>query len=206
MRRPDAHPSTAGGQTDGVDVRAWVIDEHDAVLERFDRAIGAVVPRASWLDPAGEGGSSIAFLLFHTAYHEDLAVNGVLAAADPVLAERRGALGLDNFAPSAGLGEAEDRTLTGAIDLDALDSYVRAVHDRTTAWLTTTPLDALADVPDSAAGLARTGVTEAAVPWLHAMWRDRPVSWFVQWEAVGHRVNHVGEMVSVRNRLGLSPF
>ena len=44
------------------------------------------------------------------------------------------------------------------------------------------------------------------MPWLYRMWEDKPVSWFVQWEAIGHRVNHVGEMVSVRNRLGLSPF
>ena len=44
------------------------------------------------------------------------------------------------------------------------------------------------------------------MPWLYAMWSAKPASWFVQWEAIGHRVNHLGEMVSVRNRLGLSPF
>jgi hypothetical protein len=38
------------------------------------------------------------------------------------------------------------------------------------------------------------------------MWKDKPVGWFAQWEAIGHRLNHLGEMVSVRSRLGLSPF
>ena len=50
------------------------------------------------------------------------------------------------------------------------------------------------------------GVTREAVPWLHAMWQGKPGGWFVQWEAIGHVQGHVGEMVSVRNRLGLSPF
>ena len=44
------------------------------------------------------------------------------------------------------------------------------------------------------------------MPWLYRMWAGKPTTWFVQWEAIGHRVNHLGEMVSVRNRLGLSPF
>ena len=41
----------------------------------------AGVPLERWTDPAGAGGSSIAWLAFHTAYHEDLAVNAVLRAA-----------------------------------------------------------------------------------------------------------------------------
>jgi len=58
-----------------------------------------------------------------------------------------------------------------------------------------------------AENLARFGnVPVEAVPWLHAMWTGKPVSWFVGWECSGHVLNHIGEMVSVRNRLGLSPF
>lgn len=66
--------------------------------------------------------------------------------------------------------------------------------------------DPVGAVPDRAAGLAGAGIDEAAVPWLYRMWDTKPASFFVQWEAIGHRVNHVGEMVSVRDRLGLSPF
>jgi hypothetical protein len=38
------------------------------------------------------------------------------------------------------------------------------------------------------------------------MWDGKPTAWFVQWEAVGHVQGHLGEMISVRSRLGLSPF
>ena len=76
----------------------------------------------------------------------------------------------------------------------------------TARWLDTITSDRLLSIPASAEGLARAGVEESAAPWLFRMWSDRPASWFVQWEAIGHRINHVGEMVSVRNRLGLSPF
>jgi hypothetical protein len=49
-------------------------------------------------------------------------------------------------------------------------------------------------------------VTVDAAPWLHQMWTDKPLWWFIQWETIGHRVNHLGEMISVRGRMGLSPF
>jgi hypothetical protein len=32
------------------------------------------------------------------------------------------------------------------------------------------------------------------------------VAWLVQWPVIGHGNAHVGEMISVRNRLGYSPF
>jgi hypothetical protein len=44
------------------------------------------------------------------------------------------------------------------------------------------------------------------VDWLHRMWADKPVWWLVQWPVVGHGHAHVGEAISVRNRMGLSPF
>jgi hypothetical protein len=83
---------------------------------------------------------------------------------------------------------------------------VQAVHGRTAGWLKSVDVASLEEVPASGAGLERAGIDEGAVPWLYRMWDGKPASWFVQWEAIGHRVNHVGEMVSVRNRLGLSPF
>ena len=62
-------------------------------------------------------------------------------------------------------------------------------------------------MPDAAKGLGEiAGVDEAAVPWLYKMWDGKPASFFVSWEDIGHGLNHLGEMVSVRNRLGLSPF
>jgi hypothetical protein len=62
-------------------------------------------------------------------------------------------------------------------------------------------------VPPTGTRIAElAGVTPEAVPWLHSMWTGKPNAWFLQWEAIGHRQGHLGEMVSVRSRLGLSPF
>lgn len=188
-------------------LRDWIIDEHAAALARFEQSVVAVVPIERWTDPVGAGGSSIAWLAFHTAFHEDLAVNAVLRRRDTMLRTRRTELGLDAVPGSVGLGEAEQPDLTAALQLDALPRYLRAVHDDTAAWLATLSGVEL-DRADAGgpAGLARAGIPEADVPWLHRMWDAKPAAWFVQWEAIGHRVNHLGEMVSVRNRLGLSPF
>jgi hypothetical protein len=189
-----------------MDLRSWITGEHGAVLDRFEQSVASVVPLDRWRDAGGEGGSSIAWLAFHTAYHEDVAVNAVLGGARPVLDDWRTDLGIDGAASDVGLGEAEQPELTGALQLDRLVPYLHAVHGRTAEWLTSVDVSSLEQVPSSGAGLDRAGIDEAAVPWLYRMWDGKPVSWFVQWEAIGHRVNHVGEMVSVRNRLGLSPF
>ncbi len=124
-----------------------------------------------------------------------------------MLDDWRDALGLGGLDPAVGLAEAEPVELTAALDLEPLGAYLRAVHDvdrRAASPRSTRPR--WRRPPTAPAGSPRPASTEAAVPWLYRMWADKPAAWFVQWEAIGHRVNHLGEMVSVRNRLGLSPF
>lgn len=184
----------------------WIQDEHAATGERFEQGVVGRVPPERWRDPVGGGGSSLAWLMFHTAAHEDIAVNAVLRAGEPMLHAWRESLGLATQPPAVGLGETEAASVTAAFDLEVLLAYARAVPAATAEWLSVLNGAELDARPDGSAGLARAGVDEGAAPWLHQMWADRPASWFVQWEAIGHRLNHVGEMVSVRNRLGLSPF
>jgi DinB family protein len=196
-----------GGRLPSVDLRDWIVGEHAAVLTRFEQSVVAAVPLERWTEAVGEGGSSIAWLAFHAALHEDLAVNAVLRGAATVLGECRSALGLEAVPLSAGLGEAEQPDVTGSLHLAQLPAYVRAVHDTTSAWLATLTDDDLDGLDaHGPAALERAGIDEADVPWLHRMWQGKPTAWFVQWEAIGHRLTHLGEMVSVRNRLGLSPF
>ena len=189
-----------------MELRQWIMDEHAAALARFEQSVVATVPLERWTDPAGDGGSSIAFLAFHTAYHEDLAVNAVLGRRPPVLIEWRDALGLADLDVATGLAEAEPAELTTALRLEPLGAYLRTVHEHTVVLLATLDTATLPETADGPGGLAAAGVEEAAVPWLYRMWDGKPAGWFLQWEAIGHRVNHLGEMVSVRNRLGLSPF
>jgi hypothetical protein len=189
-----------------VDLCALITAEHGGLRDLFAHAITPHVPPAHWRERAGDGGSSIAWLVLHTAWHEDLAMAVAVQGREPLLATWRGDVGLAAVAPTGGLGEAEDPTITAAVDLEALTAYAGAVHEATATWLDGADLDALDDVPAASARIADlAGVTSAAVPWLHAMWTGKPVGWFLQWEAVGHRQGHLGEMVSVRSRLGLSP-
>jgi hypothetical protein len=190
-----------------MDLRQWITDEHDSLQTRFDRAVGDNVARDRWRERAGAGGSSIAFLVLHSAWHADLAVQTAVRGEEPVLERWRSRLGLAGRPAATALAEAEDSNVTAAVDLDALVAYAADVHDTTSRWLHGVDLETFGDRPPAGTRIAGiAAVSEDDVPWLHAMWKDKPVSWFAQWEAIGHRLNHLGEMVSVRSRLGLSPF
>ena len=181
---------------------------------RFENAIVTHVPQTRWKNDDGAlgappaCGSSIAWLLFHMTYHQDLALNTAVRNHDPLLAEHRAALGLSGFAPGAGLSESEDRDVTAALNLTELRSYATTVAATTAAWIADVPMMAFDTIPASSYRLEHIAGIPADGPWkwLHAMWNDKPVAWFVQWECVGHGHTHVGEMTSIRNRMGLSPF
>jgi hypothetical protein len=93
------------------------------------------------------------------------------------------------------------------VPLDPLVTYVDAVFDATRSWLDNVGTLALDTVPDTGRRLTQLAdLSTDAVDWLHRMWSDKPVSWLVQWPVIGHGHAHVGEAISVRNRMGLSPF
>ncbi len=189
-----------------MDLRAWVVTDHASALGRFDQAIAPHVPTERWKERPGGGGASIAWLLFHLSYHQDLAIAAAVRGRPPVLVEWRDRLGLSGAEPHDGLGEAEQPEVTEALLLDEIAAYARSVQSATSTWLTTVDLAALDGATDASSHLEDQGVTASAVPWLHRMWDAKPVGWFVRWEAIGHVHGHVGEMVSVRSRLGLTPF
>ena len=189
-----------------MDLRGWIATEHDGVRSRFEQSVRDVVPLEQWVERPG-GGSSIAYLVFHTTYHQDIAVASVLAGEVPLRTAWAEQLGLDGVPADQGLGESEVRELTEVMALDHLDAYAEAVTRRSREILDRLALDVLDSVPDSAKGLGEiAGVSDDAAPWLFRMWHGKPASFFVSWEDIGHGLNHLGEMVSVRNRLGLSPF
>jgi hypothetical protein len=190
-----------------VDLRAWILADHASVRARFEQGVAAHVPITRWRERPGEAGSSIAWLLLHGTWHQDLAITTAVRGRAPLLERHRTALGLAAHAPHEGLSEAEQLAVTEALDLEALDAYAAAVADETAAWLASVDLAVLDTVPSAGERIEQlAGVTAEAVPWLHGMWTGQDVGWFVRWEAIGHRHGHLGEMVSVRSRLGLSPF
>jgi hypothetical protein len=192
-----------------VNLHQWIATDHASVLTRFDNAIVPHVPLEKWKLSgfAAAPSPSIAWLLFHMTYHQDLALNTAVRNRAPMLDHHRAALGIDHLPASAGLSESEDRNVTDAIDLAALRTYVDAVVAGTGLWISTLSTMALDSIPNASWRLEhKAGIpADGELSWLHAMWTGKTVAWFVQWECIGHRHAHVGEMLGIRNRLGLSP-
>ena len=189
-----------------MDLRNWILAEHDLVAGRLHEQVLAHVPIERHRERVDGGGSTLTFLLWHLARHQDLAVNGVVRERPQVIDAHRAAVGADGLAPGDGLAESEDPSMTAGLDPDAVLAYHAAVSSETGSWLRGLDADDLDRVPESGIALTDAGVAHDEFPWLHRMWDAKPVSFFVMWEVVGHGVTHLGEMVSMRNRMGLSPF
>ncbi|MGH9132705.1 MAG: DinB family protein [Ilumatobacteraceae bacterium] len=189
-----------------MDLRSWVLADHASAMQRLERQVLERVPDDRWAERADDGGNSIGWAVLHAWYHQDVGL-AVARGTDPLMSDRRVSLGLAGLAPFVGMGEAEVDGTVAALDPTALVAYVHEVHARTAEWFADAELGVLDTVPDASARLADlAGIARDDAGWLHDMWTDKPVGWFVQWECIGHGHTHVGEMVSVRNRLGLSPF
>ena len=190
-----------------MDLRAYLLD---ALADLRGRLFGSViehVPAARWTERADGGGSSIAWLLLHMARHQDLAVQTAIRNQPPLFLSERDALGLGAMATSAGLTEHEDPAVSAAPSSDALINYVVGVFAGTQRWMQRVSAMALDSIPATPRRLDKHALLPRDdVPWLYDNWTGKTVNWFVQGPVLGHGHNHVGEAISVRNRLGLSPF
>jgi hypothetical protein len=190
-----------------MDLLHWIATDLAAVRAKLTDSVMALVPHERWHEQADGGGTTIAGLLLHVARHQDLAVQVAVRAHAPLFAEHRDALGLAEAPDGVGLSESEDREHTALVSPEALVHYVDAVFDATADWLAHLGTLVLEHTPDTSGHLEQhAGITTADFPWLHRMWGDRPIWWLVQWPVIGHANAHVGEGISIRNRMGLSPF
>jgi len=190
-----------------MDLHRWMLADLSGVRTKlFDSVLG-LVPRHRWHEQADGGGSSLAHLVLHLVRHQDLAVNTAVRAHPPLFREHAHRLGLDGAPAGVGLAEREDTAATATVDPEALVVYASAVFDATQQWLEplgTLVLDAVPNTPHRLT--THAGIAGDEFAWLHAMWREKPVWWLLQWPVLGHGNAHVGEAIAVRNRMGLSPF
>lgn len=198
----------SGATTVGaMDLRAWLLDAHADLRSRLDHQVVQRVPMERWHELADGGGSSTASLLLHLARHHDLALTTAIRNKAPLYLDHAHTLGLAHLPTSTGLAEAEDRAATTIVDPAALLAYVNATFDSSRRWLQRLSAMALESIPDTPRRLEHKALLDPAqIDWLFDMWTGRTVNWFVQWPILGHAQSHLGEAVSVRNRLGLSPF
>jgi hypothetical protein len=190
-----------------MDVITWIRDDLVALQARLDQGVIRHVPADRWRHQVDGGGSTLHHLLLHLTRHHDLAVQTAITDRPPLFLEHQHALGLQHLPVTVGLAEAEDRDATAIIDHDALLAYAEATVANTLAWVGHTGSLALDTVPPTSHRLTTLAHVDVdRFDWLHRMWADRPVAWLVQWPVIGHGNAHIGEMVSIRNRMGLSPF
>ncbi len=184
-----------------------MISDLASVRSKLFESVIRLVPQPRWFEQVDGGGSTIAGLLLHVARHQDLAVNTVIRNHEPLFATHAATLGLTDAAPGVGLPEKEDVAVTSRVGDTALLAYVTAVFDGTRQWLADLGTLDLDIEPHTDYRLTnKAGLTETEFPWLYGMWAGKAMWWFVQWPVIGHAHAHVGEAISIRNRMGLSPF
>ncbi len=183
----------------------WIDDDLASLRNRLANGVFSVVPSDRMGERVDEGGIAAVYVAWHTARHHDVAVNGVLRRTDEVLDEWAPRVGIagDTW---RGLAENEDHELVTQLDPEAVSQYLLAVIDHTRDWVVDLDPSVLDQAPDPEGALQRIGTPEDRFDWLYSMWAGKPASFFLSWEAIGHGYNHLGELISIRNRMGLSPF
>lgn len=190
-----------------MDLHRWMLTDLAGVRSKLFSSVLDLVPATRWHEQADGGGSSITHLVLHLARHQDLAVNTAIRGRAPLFHDHAERLGLAGAAPGVGLAEREDTATTAVVDTVALAGYATEVFDTTDQWLEPLGSLVLEAVPNTPHRLSvHAGITVDEFPWLHGMWREKPLWWLVQWPVLGHGNAHVGEAIGVRNRMGLSPF
>jgi hypothetical protein len=188
-----------------MDLRRWLETDLDSLRNRLANGVLALIPPERMAERVDHGGIAPVYILWHAARHQDVAVNGVLRGADEVLHGWSSRVGLtgDSW---RGLAEAEDLDLVPRLDPEAVGEYYLAVLAETARWVGEADLGVLDSTPDPAGALDRIGTPPDRFDWLYSMWDAKPGVFFLGWEAIGHGYNHLGELISIRNRMGLSPF
>jgi hypothetical protein len=190
-----------------IDLRGWIRADHAELRAKLFRSVVHLVPTDQWARPVDGGGSTVNHLLLHLARHQDLAVSTAIRNHPPLFAEHAPRLGLAGAPAWAGLPERDDPAVSAGLPADALLDYVNATFLATERWLQRTGSMVLDTVPGTSARLrSKAGLTDPGLDWLHSMWHGKPLWWLLQWPVIGHGHAHVGELISLRNRLGLSPF
>jgi hypothetical protein len=170
-----------------------------------DRLILGLTDEQMRLRPVA-GLNSIAWLIWHIARVEDVAINALVAGAPQVL-ERGGwsaRLGLPSATLGTGMDDAEVEQVSRQVSIAALLDYRMAVGRRTReviAQVQEADLDQPVD-PARIAGLVPQGSITAPAAWLVDAWQGQPLRFFIAMPATAHSYLHLGEAWCIRTLLG----
>ncbi len=189
-----------------AELRSWIIEDLSSARMRLNNGVLNIIPPERATETVDGGGIAPVYVTWHMTRHHDVAINSVLRGRDQVVHDHTDALGVSERL-YRGLSEGADLDLVAVLDPEAVNTYALATLDATIGWLESEAnLDGLDTVPNAAAALEAMGTPTDDFDWLYGMWSDKPKQWFLSWEGIDHVVTHTGELVSIRNRMGLSPF
>jgi hypothetical protein len=151
------------------------------------------------------GHTSIAWLLWHMARCEDVAVNLVLRRV-PEVCERGGwpqLLGVDARDIGTGMSNAEVDEFDSRVNLGALNDYRDAVGAETRNWLAEMDLQMLSEsYLDAGQCALAAGALGPRAEWVVELWDGRTCEWFLSWLAIGHNYWHIAEISHIRRLMG----
>lgn len=199
-----------------MDARQIFLDRHAAVHARAMKAEGWWKEEDTvWADladgqrrcrPTPEH-NSLAWVLWHMARCEDVAVNMVLRGTEEVLDRDAwlNQLGITSRHIGTGATAAEVDAISQVIDLAALRAYRAAVGRETQAWVATldfNTLDHLITPAEAQRAIAKGDFGEHGA-WVGPYWGK--LTWthatFLFWLAIEHNWYHIGEIWVIRGLL-----
>lgn len=152
--------------------------------------------------------NSIAWILWHIARCEDLAVNRIIIEGEQVL-------DTDNFTfelnvPRKDIGTSmsfvEVMSVSNQIDISSLQNYIRAVAAKTQKVIRKLHLDELNQIPDPEY-LRKVLFEEEALnknsEWVAENYANRNKAWFLGHLGLTHPRGHLGQIILLRKLLGL---
>ncbi len=191
---------------DEMDLKRWITGEYGGIRTVFNMGVLNAVPKEKLAEKPSPGANSIAWLVWHLARTEDVAINSVVRGIPQVLTrdDWPARLGISRTEMGTGFSDDEVADFSSAVNIDELLAYWQAVGHETEAWLRDVEAPALDEVPDVAARLAQApAFVSPAASWVTGLWANKPASFFLGWVTIGHAYLHIGEMQAVRGQLGI---
>lgn len=188
-----------------MDLRDYITAHHGGIRTIFQMNVQPGLTPDQMIARPSPHSNSIAWLVWHCARTEDVAINTVLRGADQVLARDEWTSGIGVGATDIGtsMGDQEIATFAESVDPATVVEYWTAVQKQTHRWLKEADLALLDQSPDVKQRLAAAPPAIApSAGWIEALWSGQPGAFFVSWVAIGHQYLHLGEMLATRSALG----
>ena len=152
--------------------------------------------------------NSIAWILWHIARCEDIAINRIISEGEQVLDtdnyDRR--LRIDRRDIGTNMSFNEVITLSNLIDINSLREYITAVATKTQKVIQELSPEHLNQIPNPAylmKVLFEEGAVNKNSQWVAEHYSDRTNGWFLGHLGLTHPRGHLGQIILLRKMIGL---